>query len=132
VGSTGVSTPGGPESCPWGTEVETRPAARIEGYPGWLPKFFWWTLDSEVGRTLNSKTTAEPWVRGRCQHNKEGISDLRPTHYPRSLTFRLTKGWRDYILEQAETAGTTLTQVVRDALLAHREAQKRSEPTRSA
>lgn len=43
------------------------------------------------------------------QNKKEETSNLRPKLYPRSITFRLTKGWREYIIDQANTEGTTLT-----------------------
>jgi len=49
---------------------------------------------------------------------------LREAVYEQTITFRLTKGWREYIVGAAEAEGSSLTKVVRDALLAHREARK--------
>jgi hypothetical protein len=48
---------------------------------------------------------------------------LRPTLYQDTITFRLTRACRDYIIEQAKIESITMTQFLRDVVLAHREAR---------
>jgi uncharacterized protein (DUF1778 family) len=60
----------------------------------------------------------------RGARKKEAKTDLKEAVYEQSVTVRLTNAWKDYIVGAAEAEGSTLTQVVRDALLAHREARK--------
>jgi hypothetical protein len=49
---------------------------------------------------------------------------LRPTHYEASLTFRVTRACRDYIVEQSKIESITMTQFLRDVVLAHHEARR--------
>jgi hypothetical protein len=49
---------------------------------------------------------------------------MRPTLYEASLTFRLTRACRDYIIEQAKIKSMTMTEFLRDVVQADREAQR--------
>lgn len=50
---------------------------------------------------------------------------MRPTLYQETITFRLTRTCRDYIIEQAKIESITMTEFLRDVVQAHRAARMR-------